>query len=176
MSVRALGAWGLAEATRLDRACDPDSWATATDALESWIAPHLVPYARCRQAEALLGCGRRRDAGRVLGTAWERALALGMTTALENVASLARRARLDLSMTAPSPVESTGLDNYGLSPREREVLDLLIEGRTNREIAERLFISDKTASVHVTHILDKLGVPTRGAAAALAARRHLGQQ
>jgi DNA-binding CsgD family transcriptional regulator/tetratricopeptide (TPR) repeat protein len=175
-TVRALGAWGLAEATRLDRASDPDSWAEAANGLERWIAPHLVPYARSRQAEALLGRGQRRDAGRVLCVAWEQALALGATTVLERVASLARRARLDLSMTPPSPIESTSLDGYGLSPREREVLDLLIEGRTNREIAERLFISDKTASVHVTHILDKLGVPTRGAAAALAARRHSGQQ
>ena len=55
-------------------------------------------------------------------------------------------------------------DPWGLSPREREVLDLLGEGRTNRQIGETLFISEKTASVHVTHILGKLGVvePDRG--------------
>jgi DNA-binding NarL/FixJ family response regulator len=46
---------------------------------------------------------------------------------------------------------------YGLSPRELHVLALLVEGRANREIGAALFISDKTASVHVTHILDKLG-------------------
>jgi DNA-binding NarL/FixJ family response regulator len=50
------------------------------------------------------------------------------------------------------------------------VLALLVEGRTNREIGELLFISEKTASVHVTHILDKLGVTSRGAAAAAAVR------
>jgi DNA-binding CsgD family transcriptional regulator len=64
-------------------------------------------------------------------------------------------------------------DPYGLSRRERDVLALLVEGRTNREIGATLFISEKTASVHVTHILDKLGVTSRGAAAALAARGGL---
>ncbi|MCU0477753.1 MAG: helix-turn-helix transcriptional regulator [Chloroflexi bacterium] len=60
-----------------------------------------------------------------------------------------------------------------MSPREHEVLALLVDGRTNREIGATLFISEKTASVHVTHILDKLGVTSRGAAAALAARADL---
>ncbi|OGO58798.1 MAG: hypothetical protein A2Z32_05375 [Chloroflexi bacterium RBG_16_69_14] len=53
------------------------------------------------------------------------------------------------------------------------MLALLVEGRTNREIGATLFICEKTASSHVTHILDKLGVPSRGAAAALAARGGL---
>ncbi len=51
-----------------------------------------------------------------------------------------------------------GRDPFGLSPRELEVLALLAAGRTNRQIGDELFISPKTASVHVTHILDKLGV------------------
>ena len=63
---------------------------------------------------------------------------------------------------------------FGLSAREREVLRLLLDGRTNREIGAALFISDKTASSHVTHILDKLGVTSRGAAAAVAARAGFG--
>ena len=57
-----------------------------------------------------------------------------------------------------------------LTAREREVLDLLADGATNRAIAQTLFISEKTASVHVSHVLAKLGVPNRGAAAALARR------
>ncbi|HEY6570894.1 MAG TPA: helix-turn-helix transcriptional regulator [Candidatus Limnocylindrales bacterium] len=57
-----------------------------------------------------------------------------------------------------------------MSVREREVLSLVAEGRTNREIGAALFISDKTASVHVTHILTKLGVSSRTEAALLAAR------
>jgi DNA-binding NarL/FixJ family response regulator len=75
----------------------------------------------------------------------------------------------------PSRESSTPAVNnpYGLSPREREVLAFLVDGRTNREIGEALFISEKTASVHVTHILDKLGVNSRGAAAAAAVRGGL---
>jgi DNA-binding CsgD family transcriptional regulator len=58
----------------------------------------------------------------------------------------------------------------GLSPREIEVLSLVAEGLSNGEIAERLFITRKTAAVHVTHILDKLGVSNRVEAAMVAAR------
>ncbi len=61
----------------------------------------------------------------------------------------------------------------GLSAREAEVLALVAAGRTNGQIAQELFISPKTASVHVTHILDKLGVSSRIEAAMLAARAGL---
>jgi DNA-binding NarL/FixJ family response regulator len=60
-----------------------------------------------------------------------------------------------------------------LTTREREVLGLLADGRTNREIASELFISPKTASVHVTNILAKLGVQRRVEAAGLAIRLGL---
>ena len=63
----------------------------------------------------------------------------------------------------------------GLTPREVEVLRLLVEGRSNRQIAEQLFISGKTASVHVTNILAKLGVHSRLEAAATARRLGLDQ-
>jgi DNA-binding NarL/FixJ family response regulator len=64
-------------------------------------------------------------------------------------------------------------DPFGLTPREREVLALVADGRTNRQIAERLFISDSTAGVHVSNILGKLGVGTRTEAATVAARLGL---
>ena len=78
---------------------------------------------------------------------------------------LATRTRVPLphDAEAPGPLAR-------LTPREREVLDLLAEGATNRAIAEALFISGKTASVHVSNVLAKLGVPNRGAAAAMARR------
>jgi DNA-binding NarL/FixJ family response regulator len=60
--------------------------------------------------------------------------------------------------------------DLGLSKRELEVLVLVAAGRTNGQIAQELFISPKTASVHVTHILDKLGVSSRIEAAMIAAR------
>ena len=62
---------------------------------------------------------------------------------------------------------------YGLTPREREVLVLVIAGRTNQQIADELFITRSTAGVHVSNILSKLGVATRGEAASLAVREEL---
>ena len=85
--------------------------------------------------------------------------------------SLARRARLDLG-TASEAVASPA-DRYGLTARELDVVALVAEGRTNRQIADALFISAKTASVHVSNILAKLGVSSRGEAAALARRAGL---
>jgi DNA-binding CsgD family transcriptional regulator len=64
-------------------------------------------------------------------------------------------------------------DAYGLSPREREVLDILAEGRTDRDIAARLFISERTVHVHVRRILAKLGVSSRTEAAGVAIRQGL---
>ncbi len=66
-----------------------------------------------------------------------------------------------------------GSDAYGLSPRELEVLRLLVDGRTDREIAEELFISPRTAMSHVANIRNKLGVDSRTAATAIAIRESL---
>ncbi|HEX8863701.1 MAG TPA: LuxR C-terminal-related transcriptional regulator [Actinomycetes bacterium] len=73
----------------------------------------------------------------------------------------------------PARAAATFEDPLGLTPREREVLALIADGRTNRQIAETLFISPKTASVHVSNILAKLGVANRGEAAAVAHRLRL---
>jgi DNA-binding CsgD family transcriptional regulator len=64
-------------------------------------------------------------------------------------------------------------DELGLTAREREVLALVADGRTNRQIAEALFISQKTASTHVSNILAKLGASNRAEAAAVAHRLGL---
>jgi DNA-binding NarL/FixJ family response regulator len=71
----------------------------------------------------------------------------------------------------PSPAAS-----LGLTRRETEVLALVAAGRTNRQISEALFITEKTASLHVSHILTKLGVAGRGEAAAIAHRLGLDKQ
>jgi len=90
---------------------------------------------------------------------------------------LARRARIDLAAAAAPPatgtVSPTPAERLGLTPREREVLALVAGGRTNQQIAEELFISVKTAGIHVSNILAKLGVGNRVEAAAAAHRGGL---
>ena len=108
------------------------------------------------------------------------AQALGAKPLGQYVERLASAARIELT-SAPADLGRTSASDskaaspatepsIRLSPREREVLSLLGEGCSNREIAERLFISEKTASVHVTHIYDKLGVSSRVEAALAGAR------
>ncbi|NEB09707.1 helix-turn-helix transcriptional regulator, partial [Streptomyces coelicoflavus] len=101
---------------------------------------------------------------------------LGARPLSDEVALLGRRARLTLGhatepATASGPTDPAGA--LGLTGRERDVLRLVSDGRTNRQIAEELFISPKTASVHVSNILAKLGVSGRGEAAAVAHRLAL---
>ena len=75
--------------------------------------------------------------------------------------------------TTRSPTRRDEASRLGLTAREREVLALVALGRTNRQIAEELFISENTAGVHVSNILGKLGVTGRGEAAAIAYRLGL---
>jgi DNA-binding CsgD family transcriptional regulator len=178
-TIAALGAWGLAEAGRLAGASDPGAWARAAVELGPWREPLLPPYARYRQAEACMARRDRGPAAAALRAAQAGATALGAEPLLAEIAALARRGRLDLAVpdgpmpTTPPAAAPLPADPYGLSPREREVLALLVEGWTNRQIGAALFISEKTASVHVTHILDKLGVDGRVAAAGVAVRAGL---
>ena len=132
-------------------------------------------YAACAQwrgAEALLGSGSdRAGATALVQAAHEVADELRARPLREELEALARRARIDLGTrerfhTAPD----AHLQQLELTPREIEVLALLGDGLTNREIGGELFISDKTASVHVSRILSKLAVPNRAAAAAAAQR------
>ena len=91
-------------------------------------------------------------------------------------AAVARRLReLGVRAVARGPRPTTRANPANLTARELEVLRLLVEGRSNREIAEQLFISNKTASVHVTNLLAKLGVHSRLEAAAMARRLGLEQ-
>ncbi len=82
-------------------------------------------------------------------------------------------ARPSLAMRLAGPTETVPADPFSLSPREKEVLAVLAEGRTNREIAGRLFISERTVAVHVRNILQKLGVAGRVEAATVALRLGL---
>ena len=98
---------------------------------------------------------------------------LGALPLCAEIEGLARRGRINLSMdsgTAASAVESSPLAQLGLTAREQEVLTLVATGATNRQIAETLFISPKTATLHVSNILSKLGVTNRVEAATIAHR------
>jgi DNA-binding NarL/FixJ family response regulator len=91
------------------------------------------------------------------------------------IGDLARRARIDLDAAA-EPVQRdqpSVARAFGLTDRELDVLQLLGRGKTNPEIAAALFISPRTAGVHVTHILRKLGATTRVQAATIADRAGL---
>jgi DNA-binding NarL/FixJ family response regulator len=134
-------------------------------------------FARYRQADALLRVRGDRQRAQSLATeALRVAMDLDALPLVERLQLCAQRGRLALDAT-PEPATATSdlLTEMGVSKREREVLELLAVGRTNRQIAELLYISDKTASVHVTHLLRKLGVASRMEAASLAQGLGLGR-
>jgi DNA-binding CsgD family transcriptional regulator len=175
-----LAAWqatGLAERTRRDGRPDPTAWAAAATAWERLSQPYRVAYAGFRQAEALLAAGDRESAAVVLGRAAEITGRLGARPLEVEVKALAQRARLDLAPHAAAPAPTAGVPTpaaqLGLTPREAEVLALVAAGRSNRQIAQALFISPKTVGVHVSNILAKLGVASRVEAAAIAHRLGL---
>jgi DNA-binding CsgD family transcriptional regulator len=164
--IRAWLAKAEAEWARLEGRWDPARWHAAVEAF-SFGDVYEVARCRWRLAEALLGKGEREPATEAARAAYQTAMRLRAEPLLAALEALARRARLNLG---------EGLQQErvraGLTPRELEVLRLLVAGRSNRQIAEELFISGKTASVHVTNILTKLGVHSRLEAAARA--RELG--
>jgi DNA-binding CsgD family transcriptional regulator len=172
-------ATAAAEDRRLAGDATPETWRDVADRWQACGRPYLTAYARAREAEALLVSGDRQAAEAVLRDADTIAAGLGARPLRGAIASLAARARLDLE-AAPaeeaSPAERSGgpaPDPYGLTRREREVLGLVVLGRTNRQIAEALFISENTAGVHVSNIIGKLGVSGRTEAAAIAVRAGL---
>jgi DNA-binding NarL/FixJ family response regulator len=145
---------------------DPGRWASAADAF-GYGYVYEEARSRWRLAQALLGYGNRDQAIAEARAALHTALQLRAEPLRKAVEALARRARLNLATDVPMAPEAAGLTR-----RELEVLQLLVAGKSNRQIAEQLFISGNTASVHVTHVLAKLGVHSRLAAAARA--RELG--
>jgi DNA-binding NarL/FixJ family response regulator len=150
-----------AERSRLDGGPDPAAWRAATAGWDALGDTYSGAYTRLRTAEALLGAGGRDDVAEPLRDAHAVAVALGAHPLQDAVESLARRARIALERTA-APAAG---DDELLTPREAEVLELLADGMTNREIAAQLFISQKTVGTHLGHIFDKLGVHNRVEAA-----------
>jgi DNA-binding CsgD family transcriptional regulator len=165
-----------AEGNRLHRRAEPEAWAKAARAWAQLGRPYPAAYARYREAEARLAAkGDRTLAASALRGALETATRLRAEPLAREVTALAARARLTLeSGQAVEPVvEVDEAVSLGLTPREQEVLALVAYGRTNRQIADELFISENTAGVHVSNILGKLDVKGRGGVAALAYRLGL---
>jgi DNA-binding CsgD family transcriptional regulator len=166
----ALRALCRAEATRL-RGSDPEAWSVAADEWAAFEDPYHRAYSRLREAEALLSSrGDRPSATKALTDAWETARQLGAPLLIGRCQRLADRARVPLAeprAADASPRDRAAAD-LGLTPREAEVFALLARERTDRQIAEELFISKKTASVHVSNILRKLDARDRWHAGELA--------
>ena len=120
-----------------------------------------------RLAEALAGSGRPREAADVWRAASATAARLRAEPLRAALDNLGRRLGLD-ARGSRDAVKDGASPVAALTPREREVLRLMSRGLSNRQIGEELFIAQKTASVHVSNILAKLGAATRTEAAAIA--------
>ena len=166
-----MGPEGLAWLARLDTEIarlhgkdDEAAWAQVADAFEG-VSVYESARARWRRAQLLAKAGDR-DAARIAATqARGSAVRLGARPLIDALDDLARRGRFEVAKPTPA--------NAVLTPRERDVMTLVAEGLTNRVIGERLFISEKTASVHVSNVLAKLGASGRAEAVAIVARHNL---
>jgi DNA-binding CsgD family transcriptional regulator len=158
-----------AELTRARGEHDPESWGHAAELFRALSEPLNAAYADLRAAEAIaLSGGRAVEIAGPLRRAFVVASSRGSRPLREAVEALARRAGIALESAERSDAGAPA--ELGLTRRELEVLRLLAEGRTNRQIGDELFITPKTASVHVSRILMKLGVANRAEAAAVAHR------
>ena len=154
--------------------CGP--WARPGARPGQWIVARPGPADGWKREVGALATQCEAETTRLAGAsdpdAWARGVAAWEALAMPYPAAycrwrLARRARLPLDRAPAAPAETD------LTAREQEVLELVAAGRSNRQVAEALYITEKTASVHVSNILRKLGVASRGEAAAEAYRRGL---
>jgi DNA-binding NarL/FixJ family response regulator len=165
-----------AELSRVRGTPDPDAWDEAARIWQGHERPHRTAYALWRQAEALLARSRNPMAAADALYAAAKA-ATGMAPLTAAIHRLARRSRIALppapSVPSGPPAPPETKDPYGLTNRERHVLRLLAQGHTNAQIGTELFMSPKTAGVHVSNILRKLNVVNRAEAAAVGERAGL---
>jgi ATP/maltotriose-dependent transcriptional regulator MalT len=169
---QALAAAELARAT----GTAPD-WSPAIEAARLGREVYLLAYALLRAAQHAWSAGNRDASGPMLEEAARLATQMGAEPFLKEAQVLARRARVTIAERVSEPVAERAaqpnIEALGLTDRELEVLQLVAAGRSNPQIAAELFISPKTASVHVSNIISKLGVSSRGEAAALSHRLGL---
>jgi len=173
---RAFAAEAAAHAARARDGVAADALLAAIAMFEELGRPHPAATLLLILAEEQLADGDRDAAGRSASDALQSANAMGARWLAAEARSFLVRARLPLPEgcdDTQSEVVALDDDPFGLTPREREVLAMVAEGATNREIGERLFMAEKTASVHVSRILAKLDVRSRTEAAAVAHRHGL---
>jgi DNA-binding NarL/FixJ family response regulator len=173
--VRAMQAWYDAEVQRgQDDSAAATAWMAAAQACAEGELAWDEAYTWWRAAEALAKDRTARDAAAAaLRRAHELAVDLQAAPLLGEVEALARSARVSLATIEESPPAETAAFP-GLTPREREILAHIVAGRTYGEIARELVLSEKTVSVHVSHLLHKTGTANRVELAQLA-RRLAGQ-
>lgn len=174
-TVTAFVALCRAEASRIT-APDADLWREAAARWDVTQEMYPAAYCRWREAEVLLSARLdRKRATESAQAAWRCAVSMGAPLFRERVERLAERARITL--TAAEPIAASKAhsvaEDLGLTAREVEVLAQLAKGRTDRQIAEELFISKKTASVHVSNLLRKLDAANRIEAAEIGQRALL---
>jgi DNA-binding CsgD family transcriptional regulator/tetratricopeptide (TPR) repeat protein len=175
-ATRVLGPEGLAWVARLEAEWARLRWLTGVEAptadelvalwqrtVEAYDYGNEAQLAksRARLAGVLRAVGRPAEAAEQADLARAAAQRMGAKPLLEELAAISTQRGRPRNGAGPHGLKS-------LTDRERDVLALLVDGRTNRQIAAQLFISEKTASVHVSNILAKLGVRSRGEAAAMA--------
>jgi DNA-binding CsgD family transcriptional regulator len=162
-----------AERRRFDRRGSDADWRRAVQALDALGAVAQRAYARVRLAEALIAEGAQRHAAAAALNEAISLIACAPRSPIRVLAEdVAHRARLRLAHGHEASPRG-GQSKFGLTERETEVLRLLADARTNREIGDALFISPKTASVHVSSVMRKLGVTRRAEAARMARRTML---
>ena len=171
VQVRAMQAWYDAEIQRgRDEPGAATAWTAAAQACAYGQLAWDEAYAWWRAAEALTKDRTTRDeAAAALRRAHELAVDLQAEPLLAEVEALGQSARISLAaIDQPPPPETEALPR--LTPREREVLTHIVAGRTYGEIARELVLSEKTVSVHVSHLLHKTGTANRVELAQLARR------
>jgi ATP/maltotriose-dependent transcriptional regulator MalT len=156
-----------AEHTRFTGVGDPAVLRAAVEAF-GYGSVYEQAIVRLRLAETLLALDERTEATAVLDSVVDTATRLGARPLADAAAELARRGRLTVAGLA---VPRDEVDPF--TPRERAVLALVALGRTNRQVGQELYISEKTVSVHLSRIMAKLGASRRAEAVATAYERGL---
>ena len=175
-AARAYQALVAAERARLEAGPAPAEWSAAVERCRQSGEPSLLSYGLLRLASDAFAAGDRETGTAALHEAAGITARIGAAPLEDEVAALARRARVSLTeptASEPEPAAADPLAGFGLTSREREILSLIAAGLSNGQIAAELFISPKTASVHVSRILAKLGVSGRIEAAAVVHRLGL---